>query len=162
MPNTKLLPPGSGDTKRFLQHCIHCGKCAEICRFDAIKLTESANPLTSGTPYIDPEKAPCFLCMHCGVECPTGAITATEQKDADMGIAVLDRERCFTYMGAVICRTCFEKCPMRNTAIILENADYPVITDKCVGCGVCSYVCPQKAITNIPREQIQKRLRSKS
>ena len=159
--NTKLLPPGAGDKKRFLQHCIQCGRCAEVCRFNSIKIADELSPLTTGTPYIDPEDAPCFLCMHCAEACPTGAISATEQLDADMGIAVLHEDQCFTYMGAVLCRTCFEKCPLRNTAIVLENADYPKITSKCVGCGVCAYVCPRKAITNIPREEVQKRRRKK-
>jgi len=162
MSTVKLLPPGAGDKKRFLQNCIHCGKCVEACRFDALKITEGLDPLTAGTPYIDPEKAPCFLCMHCGPACPTGAISATEQKDADMGAAFLDKNLCYTYQGAIICRTCFEKCPMRNTAIVLENGYLPVITDQCVGCGVCFYVCPRQAITLIPRERIHEKVRSKA
>jgi ferredoxin-type protein NapG len=156
----RLLPPGAGDEKKFLQKCIQCGKCVEACRFDALKITRSLNPLRSGTPYIDPDKAPCFLCMHCGPACPTGAIPVIEQKDADMGVAYLDKDKCYTYMGTVICRTCFEKCPMRNTAIILEDGVLPVVTDKCVGCGMCSYVCPRKAITLIPRKRIHEKVRS--
>ena len=160
MLTTILLPPGAGDKKRFLQNCIHCGKCAEACRFDAIKITGGSNPLTAGTPYIDPKTAPCFLCMHCGPACPTGAISATEQKDADMGTAFLHKDQCYTYQGSIICRTCFEKCPMRNNALVLEAGLFPVITDNCVGCGVCAYVCPSKAITLIPRERIREKVRS--
>jgi ferredoxin-type protein NapG len=158
----KLLPPGAGDRERFLQNCIHCGKCAEACRFDTIKITQGFDPLITGTPYIDPSTAPCFLCMHCGPACPTGAISALEQRDADMGAAFLNKDQCFTYMGAVLCRTCFEKCPMRNTAMVLQNGTYPVITGDCVGCGVCYYVCPQHAITLVSRERLQERIRSGS
>lgn len=160
MQTTWLLPPGAGDKKDFLQRCIHCGQCAEACRFDTIRITESLDPTISGTPYIDPDKAPCFLCMHCGPACPSGAIPVIEQHEADMGSAHLHKDLCHTYQGAIICRTCFEKCPMRNEALILEYGLFPVITDKCVGCGVCSYVCPQKAISLISRERIREKVRS--
>lgn len=155
MPINMLLPPGAGDESRFYRTCIHCGKCAEVCRFGAIKLRASFNLLIAGTPYIDPDDAPCYLCMHCGQACPSGALPRIEQQDADMGAAHLSKDLCFTYLGAVICRTCFEKCPMRNTALVLENGYFPVITDACVGCGVCSYVCPRKAITLVPRKRLR-------
>jgi ferredoxin-type protein NapG len=63
-----------------------------------------------------------------------------------MGTAVIDRKRCYTYLGSVLCKTCFEKCPLKARAIELDLGLYPVITKECVGCGVCEHVCPAQCI----------------
>ncbi|MCG8532674.1 MAG: Fe-S cluster domain-containing protein [Desulfovibrionales bacterium] len=47
--------------------CIGCGKCAKVCKFEAITVENSL-------AYIDPAK--CKLCRKCVDECPTGAIHA--------------------------------------------------------------------------------------
>mgnify|MGYP001176966866 FL=1 len=47
--------------------CIGCGKCAEVCAFDAITIENNL-------AYIDPAK--CKLCRKCVDECPTKAIWA--------------------------------------------------------------------------------------
>jgi electron transport complex protein RnfB len=46
--------------------CIGCGKCAKVCKFEAITVENNV-------AYIDPEK--CRLCTKCVDECPTGALT---------------------------------------------------------------------------------------
>lgn len=45
--------------------CIGCGKCAKVCKFDAITVSDNL-------AYIDSEK--CKACGLCFFECPTGAI----------------------------------------------------------------------------------------
>lgn len=45
--------------------CIGCGKCAKVCKFEAITVADNLS-------YIDPYK--CRLCTKCVEECPTGAI----------------------------------------------------------------------------------------
>lgn len=154
MTKTYLRPPGGGNENEFLKKCIHCGQCAQVCPFDAIELTPDLDPAESGTPRIDPSKAPCFLCMRCPPACPSGALKNVPIEKADMGFAVLHRDHCFTYEGTVICRTCFEKCPLRNSALILVDGYFPVITDACVGCGVCEYVCPRKTISTVPAKRM--------
>ena len=47
--------------------CIGCGKCAKVCKFEAITVENNL-------AYIDPAK--CKLCRKCVDECPTGAIHA--------------------------------------------------------------------------------------
>ena len=150
MPSTPLRPPGAEPVGRFLSLCTHCGQCAEACPFSSIVLEAGLNPLESGTPKVIPKRMPCWLCMRCGLACPTGALAPVEKTKAGMGTAVIDRKRCFTYIGSIICRTCFEKCPLKARAITLELALYPVITKECVGCGVCENVCPAQCIDTLP------------
>lgn len=48
--------------------CIGCGKCAKVCKFEAITVENNIS-------YIDPAK--CKACGLCVRECPTEAIVAT-------------------------------------------------------------------------------------
>jgi len=73
-----------------------------------------------------------------------------DKHEAAMGTAVIDRERCYTYGGTILCRTCFERCPLKARAIELDEKLRPVITKQCVGCGVCEHVCPAHCIETFP------------
>ena len=53
--------------------CIRCGKCKEVCRFDAI-------PIVEGKYIVDPLS--CEGCGYCARVCPTNAI---ENKDLNVG-----------------------------------------------------------------------------
>ncbi len=50
--------------------CIQCGKCAEVCRFDAI-------PVIDGKYIVD--EISCEGCGYCPRVCPTNAITMEDQ-----------------------------------------------------------------------------------
>jgi NAD-dependent dihydropyrimidine dehydrogenase PreA subunit len=69
-----------------------------------------------------------------------------------MGLAVIEKKKCVDYQDKnhIMCWTCYERCPMKAKAIILRGGYLPEITDACVGCGVCEYVCPAKAVFVIP------------
>ena len=108
------------------------------------------NLYLSGTPRIDPKTAACFLCMRCSAICPSDALEDIPIEAVRMGYAELDRGRCYTWNGTYICRSCFERCPLKATAIVQEKGEYPAITDQCAGCGVCEHVCPAQAIVTIP------------
>jgi ferredoxin-type protein NapG len=88
--------------------------------------------------------------MHCSEICPSGALQDVKIDEVKIGQAELDRKRCHTWEGFIICRSCFERCPLKGKATILEKGIYPVITDKCAGCGICEHVCPTRAIETIP------------
>jgi len=55
------------------QYCIKCGKCAQVCRFDAI-------PVKNNQFIVEP--IDCEGCAYCAKVCPTNAI---EMKDAYSG-----------------------------------------------------------------------------
>jgi ferredoxin-type protein NapG len=145
-----LRPPGARPEKEFLSRCLQCGQCAQVCIFECIFMTTGFNFFLSGTPRIDPKKAPCFLCMRCSAICPSDALEDVPKEKVRMGYAVLDRSKCYTWKEELICRSCYERCPLKATAIVLERGEYPVITDQCAGCGVCEHVCPRKAIVTYP------------
>ncbi len=149
-----LRPPGAVAEREFLGRCLQCGQCAQVCPFHAITLRTGFNPLTAGTPQILPPRAPCRLCMRCPPVCPSGALRQVDITGAGMGRARLDRHHCYTWSGMIVCRSCFENCPLKGSAIVLARGIYPVVTGHCVGCGVCEYVCPNHSITTIPRRML--------
>lgn len=141
-----LRPPGARNERDFLARCIHCGRCAEVCPYGSIRMAGGFGVMRN-TPHIRPRAIPCWLCMKCPPVCPSGALRPVQaMQEADMGMAVLLKSKCHNWVGEVLCRTCYDKCPLRGTAIILEGGDIPAVADSCVGCGVCEHVCPVDAI----------------
>lgn len=58
--------------------CLSCGKCEEVCRFDAIDFSD-------GHYVID--AISCEGCHYCSRVCPSGAITMQTQKAGDLYIS---------------------------------------------------------------------------
>ncbi len=74
----RLRPPGALDEKEFLQSCIKCGQCVQVCPVNAIKLADLIDGFGVGTPYIDAREQACdFSCdaVQCVLACPTGSLT---------------------------------------------------------------------------------------
>ncbi len=57
--------------------CTGCGKCGEICRFNAIVVV-------GGKPLLFPEL--CHGCAGCWLVCPTGAVTEGYRRTGDVSI----------------------------------------------------------------------------
>ena len=62
---------GAVTRKACSNGCIACGKCAKVCKFEAITIENNH-------AYIDPEK--CKNCGMCAKECPTNAINNMRAK----------------------------------------------------------------------------------
>ncbi len=146
-----VRPPTAGsDDEAFQKACIRCGLCGVVCQNGCIRMFGADEPTWGGlTPYLDVRRRSCTLCMRCTNICPTGALSATKDnleaivEKVNMGIAVVDPDRCLSYIGR-ICGYCHDACPLPGKAIKLVPAGKPVVLeDGCVGCGRCVEFCPQ-------------------
>ncbi|WP_428263149.1 4Fe-4S dicluster domain-containing protein [Haliangium sp.] len=146
-----IRPPSANpDDARFRASCIGCGLCGTVCENGCIRYFGADEPSWGSlTPYLDLRRRSCTLCMRCTQICPTGALTAIECEPASiaarvrMGVAVVDPDRCLSYLGR-LCGYCHDACPLPQNAIKLTPPARPVvITDGCVGCGRCVELCPQ-------------------
>ncbi len=153
-----LRPPGARPEAEFVDLCIRCGQCGEICPNRCISYFHTENgPASLDTPYIIPRDKGCILCMKCGQICPSGAIRPIERNaeaimaGVKMGRAHVDTRLCLSYQG-MTCGVCYRACPLPDVALYVGRLEQPHVTDKCVGCGLCERACIQmpQAIRIIP------------
>ena len=170
-----LRPPAALDEDDFLATCIKCGLCVEACPFDTLKLARPGDNKPLGTPFFEPRKTPCYMCVDipCVPVCPTDALNIksvqNENKELDiskarMGVAVIDDSSCIAFWG-IQCDACYRACPLLGKAITIEYTKNertgkhaflkPVINpDICTGCGLCEKACvtQKAAIFVLPRD----------
>jgi MauM/NapG family ferredoxin protein len=152
-PPPPLRPPGAKDERAFLSLCIRCNRCVAACPYGTLKPAPLGAGAGAGTPLVEAREVPCYLCMACPPVCPTGALEPiTDKRAVRMGVAVVDQLTCYAHQG-ILCRTCVDECPLEGEAIFQDQQLRPVVTEKCVGCGVCEKVCPvaEPAIVVKPR-----------
>ncbi|MCP4397442.1 MAG: 4Fe-4S dicluster domain-containing protein [bacterium] len=139
-----LRPPGAINELSFLLKCTRCDLCLEACPHDAIVKAESQYGSAQGTPIIKPSGTPCYLCegYPCIKACPDEALLPVEK--VRMGTAHVIQNTCLAYNGQV-CDYCFDRCPLKREAIVMESRKPRVIEANCTGCGICEYFCPAPA-----------------
>jgi ferredoxin len=148
-PQTYLRPPGAlRDDTAFVNACIGCGLCGEICPPRCIQFNKRSGGSEVNIPYINPEQKACILCGKCTEVCPTEALTEIALEDVDMGIAQIDRSACYPWVDRGICGACVSICPLGEKAIGFKmwNQYQPIVRDGCVGCGLCVEVCPEPSL----------------
>ena len=157
-PDTYLIrPPGVLDEQEFLSRCVRCGQCMRVCPTSGLQ-PAGAEGGAAGvwTPRLVPRLGHCeYGCNACGQVCPSGAIpplSLEQKREATLGVAVIDRNRCWPWSQDVPCIVCEEMCPVPDKAIRIsapEGSDDPwamqlpvVLADLCIGCGICEFQCP--------------------
>jgi len=138
-----LRPPGSLTEEKFVETCVHCNKCIEVCPGKCLAPAGiEAGTKGLGTPRVVPQKGHCFFCMKCGKVCPVKAIIPVPRKQAKIGTAKINPKTCFAWQTGK-CLSCVEKCP--NQAIVVNDQKQPQVDPKkCTGCGACEGACPAK------------------
>lgn len=141
------LPGALADHGDFINACIGCGMCAEVCPPDCIRFHMNDGGKAAHTPYIDPVEKGCILCGLCMHVCPTEALTITPIRDVKMGIAQIDRSACYPWVDRGVCGACINICPLGSDAIQTDPGTFrPVILSGCVGCGLCVEICPEPSL----------------
>jgi ferredoxin len=148
-PHQRLRPPGAIlDDEKFVEACIGCGLCGEVCPPRCIFFYDRAGGANINTPFINPENKACILCNKCMEVCPTEALTLIPREDVRMGIAQIDRSACYPWVDRGICGACVVVCPLGDAAIDFDFANIyrPIVQKGCVGCGQCVEVCPEPSL----------------
>ncbi|MDO5536433.1 MAG: 4Fe-4S dicluster domain-containing protein [Desulfovibrionaceae bacterium] len=146
-----LRPPGALPEKDFLRLCVRCGQCIEACPHRTL-VPAPGFGRGRRAPVIEPKERPCQLCLRCVPSCPAGALdqSVRDMKDVRMGQAYILESACHNYTTGIMCMTCYDRCPLRGRAVILNFGYLPAMTDACAGCGVCEHVCPVNAVRVMP------------
>jgi len=160
-PHPQLIrPPGVEDEGEFLARCLRCSQCMKVCPTSGLQpMLLEAGLEGLWTPRLVPRLGHCeYGCNACGQICPSGAIPALElarKREAIIGLAAIDRDRCLPWAHGTPCIVCEEMCPVPEKAIRLEEVTVSddrgeralvqrpyVLGDLCIGCGICEYQCP--------------------
>jgi polyferredoxin len=165
-----IRPPGSLAEPDFLQQCIKCDQCINVCPTNVL---QPAGFIEGGfealwTPVMNFKVGHCQLkCNLCSVVCPTGAIREIsvaekmglgpyqEQGPVRLGTAFFDIGRCLPHAMEIPCVVCEEVCPVTPKAIQTNNVEIKdaagqlvilnkpfMVPELCIGCGICETECP--------------------
>jgi MauM/NapG family ferredoxin protein len=155
-----IRPPGAQDEAEFLSRCLRCSQCMKVCPTSGLQPSFLQGGLEAfWTPRLVPRLGYCnYGCHACGQICPSGAIPPLDlatKRQAVLGVAVIDRDRCLPWVHGTPCIVCEEMCPVAPKAIRLEEVavidargeptvvQQPhMVSDLCIGCGICEYQCP--------------------
>ncbi len=166
-----LRPPGAVPEERFLDLCIRCEQCLQVCPGPVLQPAGLQHGWESlWTPILAPTHAGCHQdCNFCSQVCPTGAIvplSLAEKRHRQIGLAVVDTITCLPHRGERDCQLCFDECAaagyhaIEMREIQLQIGEVPpgavspdeleamgkirapfVLAEACIGCGLCEYRC---------------------
>ena len=150
---TPIVPPGAHSLKDFTRRCTACQLCVSKCPNDVLRPSNELTTLMQ--PRMSFEKGACRVeCTACSEVCPTGAIsliTKEEKSAIKIGHAVWVQQNCVTVTDKVECGNCARHCPAGAIMMLPSDpkdessAKRPVVNEnKCIGCGMCEYVCPSR------------------
>jgi polyferredoxin len=165
-----IRPPGSVEEGEFLERCIKCDQCINVCPTNVLQPSTLQQGGLEGlwTPVMDFSIGFCqYNCTLCSEVCPTGAIQKislarklgvkehAEEGPIKVGTAFFNRGRCLPWAMETPCVVCEEVCPVSPKAIGTYDEEYTrwdgtkVTLNKpymrpelCIGCGICERECP--------------------
>jgi polyferredoxin len=165
-----IRPPGSVAEPEFLERCIKCDQCINVCPTNVLQPSTLAQGGLEGlwTPVMDFAVGFCqYNCTLCSEVCPTGAIQKTSlpkklglgehvpDGPIRVGTAFFNRGRCLPWAMETPCVVCEEVCPVSPKAIgtyeeEIVRWDGAKVTlhkpymrpELCIGCGICEHECP--------------------
>ncbi len=165
-----IRPPGTVEESEFLERCIKCDQCINVCPTNVLQPSTLAEGGFEGlwTPVMNFSVGFCQLnCTLCSEVCPTGAIQkiSLEQKigvaeheeagPIKLGTAFFNRGRCLPWSMETPCVVCEEVCPVTPKAIGTYDEEFTrwdgkIVTlnkpymrpELCIGCGICEHECP--------------------
>lgn len=156
MPGGKFIlrPPHSPDEEQFLDMCIRCQACVNVCPTNALQpLLMQSGLYALWSPTLSPSIGECKLdCNKCSTVCPTQAIGRFNLQNKyfrKIGTAVLFKDRCIPYAEGKPCGKCIPKCPTGAIGYTeQDNLKFPSQIDflLCVGCGVCQNLCNRQRL----------------
>lgn len=145
-----VMPPGALDRERFFSRCTGCQLCVANCTGKTLVPALDEYGLAGvGMPVLSFHAGRCeFNCHNCSKVCPTGALTnigGRAKRRLRIGVVSYDPSRCVVPLNGTSCGACAEHCPVG--ALQMEpwkdGLTIPhVITELCIGCGSCEYICP--------------------
>lgn len=136
----------------FADYCIENSFGRELSKQEALKtLTSAAEAGLVHTTQNITEKVT-FIC-NCDRDCCVMLRGLRQFNDPGM-LATSNFLPKYDSQDCSFCLKCTDICPMQIIELIDEDVEEPHIsinTDRCIGCGVCSFNCPTEAITMIKR-----------
>jgi polyferredoxin len=165
-----IRPPGSVAELEFLERCIKCDQCINVCPTNVLQpaTLKEGGIEALWTPVLNFNIAHCQLkCTLCSEVCPTGAIREisvaeklgeglyAENGPVRLGTAFIDTTRCLPWGNQIPCVVCEEVCPVAPKAIQTHDEEVKdvfgkqvvlnkpfIVPDLCIGCGICQAECP--------------------
>lgn len=156
MPGGKyiLRPPHSPDEDEFLDMCVRCQACVNVCPTNTLQpLLMQSGLYALWSPALSPSIGECKVdCNMCSTVCPTGAVGRFDLQNkyhVKIGTAVLLKNRCIPYAEGKPCGKCIPECPTGAIGYTEQNnMKFPSELDflLCIGCGICQNLCNRQTL----------------
>lgn len=153
-----IVPPGAFSVKTFQQRCTGCQLCVSKCPNNVLR--PNSDLLHLMQPEMSFEKGACRVeCSICSEVCPTGAIEKIDRAQKTtikIGTAHWIKENCVVTKANHECGNCARHCPSSAIVMVPSNPNDEnsikrpsIIENRCIGCGMCEYVCPSRPYSAI-------------